>query len=117
MSTCSLTDVTCMCDNEDLLAQITACVGKTCTVKEALSKKHQRPSRSLLTLKATKKVTSAGCGVPVRSKSNDIEFVAIICGATAVVVSCLRLLSRYRTMTGALGLDDWAILAATVIKP
>lgn len=36
-SVCSLTDMDCLCHNQDLNAQLAVCVGKGCTIMEALS--------------------------------------------------------------------------------
>ncbi|KAM5341892.1 hypothetical protein ACJ41O_014923 [Fusarium nematophilum] len=93
-SPCSATNQTCMCTNEELGIQVTSCVTRNCTVKEALT---------------TKNLTMTSCDAPIRDKSGEY----IVLSNTLAVISALFIAQRFASKLWwklELGHDDWAIL-------
>ncbi|KAH7316855.1 CFEM domain-containing protein [Stachybotrys elegans] len=92
---CSMTNVTCICTNDEFKNVMGACIVQQCTIAEALSAQG----------------SSAGmCGTPVRDRSASytaISITMITLGSACVVLRFLyKLLNKL-----PLGLDDWFILA------
>ncbi|KAL2136162.1 hypothetical protein VTI74DRAFT_5215 [Chaetomium olivicolor] len=77
-STCLLTDVTCICNDQKLNNVTTACITSMCTVKESLTAKN---------------LTSQVCGLTDRRDDSLIPFYAVF-NALAVVAVILRLAAR-----------------------
>ncbi|CAM1503619.1 Fc.00g012100.m01.CDS01 [Cosmosporella sp. VM-42] len=93
-SPCSATNQTCLCTTESLQADVTVCVTKSCTVKEALF---------------TKNVTETNCGAPIRNKSDQYESLSNSLG----IISGIFVVQRLGFKIWAnldLGLDDWFTL-------
>ncbi|KAL4794688.1 hypothetical protein BDV19DRAFT_399298 [Aspergillus venezuelensis] len=99
-STCTLTDIDCICTNQALQAQITNCGLQFCTVKENLLSK-----RALYTI----------CDYPVTVDNGTFKIVTIVGLALCCTAVALRLAARL--VRANIGFDDGvAILAlASVI--
>ncbi|KAH9886786.1 hypothetical protein F4778DRAFT_773890 [Xylariomycetidae sp. FL2044] len=78
-SDCSPTNVTCICTNQLLLAQITECVTASCTIREQLQ---------------TQKYSSVMCGVEGEDRTDLVWIIGIVFGALGVVAFGLRCLAR-----------------------
>lgn len=79
-SSCAITNETCVCHDEALSAQATACIEESCTVREALSTKNQ---------------TSVSCGIePNVGPSYVPAFMALT--ALCAVSVLLRVIARLK---------------------
>ncbi|TWU76114.1 hypothetical protein ED733_007839 [Metarhizium rileyi] len=95
---CDLTDAKCICADQVVLSTSTACVLKSCTVKESLT---------------VKKLTTEGCDAPVRDKNGIYIRVSDILG----IISGLFIIQRFAFKLVAkqdFGLDDWFALATII---
>ncbi|KAF7548704.1 hypothetical protein G7Z17_g6882 [Cylindrodendrum hubeiense] len=93
-SPCTATNTTCMCTNEVLQTQMTACVTTSCTVKESLT---------------TKNLTVTNCSSPIRDDSG--EYI-VLCNTFAIIAG-LCIIQRFASKLYwklDLGFDDWFIL-------
>ncbi|KAG6018709.1 hypothetical protein E4U41_003649 [Claviceps citrina] len=87
--------MTCMCSNEKLQRDMTVCVAKACSIREALH---------------TKNMTSTSCGAPVRDKSRRYVIISNSFGVTSALFVGQRF--GYKIWAGlGLGPDDWFTLA------
>ncbi|KAG4028589.1 hypothetical protein MFRU_020g00320 [Monilinia fructicola] len=98
-STCSATDVICLCTNTELQTNITMCAMQSCTVFELLT---------------TKNVTETMCGAPVRDRTKDPSYIGVIGGGIALVAYLLRIISSILTVR-QWGSDDWAMSSVVAL--
>jgi hypothetical protein len=99
-SPCSPDDLDCICTNNILNSQLTACIESNCTVKDALTSKNS---------------TAAACQLPVRDSTREVLYPAMIGMALAIVSVILRIIYRLPSFAGQFGLDDIAIIASTIV--
>ncbi|CAJ2499722.1 Uu.00g025750.m01.CDS01 [Anthostomella pinea] len=92
--------VTCLCTNEALQAEITECVLGGCTIYEGLM---------------TKNTTLTMCGAKPRDESLTPLLVGVVGGAIALLVFILRMCSTLPSGGRVLGWDDWTIAIAVVL--
>ncbi|ESZ98764.1 hypothetical protein SBOR_0870 [Sclerotinia borealis F-4128] len=98
-STCSATDIICLCTNAELQASITLCAMKSCTVFELLT---------------TKNVTETMCSAPVRNRTQAVSHIGVIGGCVALLAFFLRILSSVVTVR-QWGMDDWAMCSVVAL--
>ncbi|KAL4965977.1 uncharacterized protein BDV14DRAFT_199428 [Aspergillus stella-maris] len=94
-SSCTLTDVNCICTNQALQAQITACGLQMCTVKDNLLSE-----RALYSI----------CDYPVTVDNNTFKVVTIVGLVLCCIAVALRLAARL--LRANIGLDDATALVA-----
>lgn len=117
-STCSMTDVACVCTNEYLIEAINNCVVSTCTIKESLSKftsGQKRPCADLYST-ATAKYSEVTCARTVRSRSKMIKVIAILGCILPTLAVILRVISRMTGAGGQWGIDDYIIVPTTFVS-
>lgn len=102
-STCAVTNVTCICTNQALNDEVTACITAGCTVKEALSTGYPSTTgvvrvadTDLRGRAAAKNVTSQLYGVPVTTDNTLIPLYLVFIGL-AVVAVIIRIIARVVT--------------------
>ncbi|KAK8035785.1 hypothetical protein PG991_001858 [Apiospora marii] len=102
-SSCKMTDVKCLCTNEQLNAQIGMCVLGSCTKYEALM---------------TKNASLSMCqpGVPPRDQTLTPLLIGVIGGVIATLIVVLRMMSGLPAAGRKLGWDDWTILIALALS-
>ncbi|KAF2020438.1 hypothetical protein BU24DRAFT_469208 [Aaosphaeria arxii CBS 175.79] len=101
-TTCSPTDMQCVCTDEALNNAIQGCVMTSCTVKEGLNNNR---------LQAAVNVTSTRCGVPVRDRGTSLLVVAILSAVGAIIAVTIR--TTVGLVQKTFGFDDiFALLAA-----
>ncbi|PQE23045.1 cfem domain-containing protein [Rutstroemia sp. NJR-2017a WRK4] len=102
-STCSATDVVCLCSNTALQGSITACAMESCTVAQLLT---------------TKNVTETMCGAPVRNRAKQVSYIGVIGGAVALVAFLIRVVASAMKLR-KWGSDDWAmcVVVALAVPP
>ncbi|KAK6222636.1 hypothetical protein LQW54_000816 [Pestalotiopsis sp. IQ-011] len=98
-STCSPTNVTCICTNQDLVGAITSCVVSNCSVVDQL---------------ATTKYSKDTCGVEPVDRTAQVVIVPMIFGAFALLAYGVRVISRCHLGHGNWSMGDWAITAAVL---
>ncbi|OTA99779.1 hypothetical protein M426DRAFT_324849 [Hypoxylon sp. CI-4A] len=79
LSGCSLSNATCICTNEVLLANITTCVSGSCSIRDQLS---------------TKKFSSETCGVVSEDRTAIVSIIAFVFGALGLLAFILRCVAR-----------------------
>lgn len=82
-SSCAITNQTCICYDEDLSAQATACIQDSCTVREALS---------------TKNLTSTSCGIPPTTGPSYVPVfmtMTVLCAGSVLLRVVARLKAGY----------------------
>lgn len=94
-SECSLTDLPCLCTNEELNLQIAGCALQACTTYEGLQ---------------TKNVSMTMCGAPVRDKSAEPLVIGMVFGALALLAFGLRMCSLIAKEGRTMGWDDYMCL-------
>ncbi|KAG9698227.1 CFEM domain-containing protein, partial [Aureobasidium melanogenum] len=99
-SSCSLTDVNCLCTNVPLNGNLTLCVVESCTTYEGL---------------ITKNVSSTMCGAPVRNQTLKPLLIGVIGGAIALMIFILRMCSALPVAGRPMGWDDYAICVAVAL--
>ncbi|KAG9606556.1 hypothetical protein KCV01_g5664, partial [Aureobasidium melanogenum] len=99
-SSCSLTDVNCLCTDVPLNANLTLCVVDSCTTYEGL---------------ITKNVSSTMCGAPVRDQTLKPLLIGVIGGAIALLIFILRLCSALPVAGRLMGWDDYAMCIAVAL--
>ncbi|KAI1098890.1 hypothetical protein F4804DRAFT_323539 [Jackrogersella minutella] len=85
-SDCALTNTTCICTKEALLAEITECVAGSCSIRDQLS---------------TKKFSAETCGIQGEDRTALVWIIAIVFGALGLLAFVLRCMSRL------IGPHDW----------
>ena len=90
---CDPTDIECICTNPKLNAAIEACVGASCTIKEALTSVN---------------ITMTMCGAPVRDNTHVLPLISGISGLFALVAVIVRVIAAGRNFA----LDDFFVVAA-----
>lgn len=99
-SNCTLTDLPCLCTNEDLNLQIAGCVMQGCTTYEGLQ---------------TKNVSMTMCGAPVRDKSIEPLAIGMVFGGLALLIFIMRMCSKLSGSAQGMGMDDYMILLSVVL--
>ncbi|KPM37241.1 hypothetical protein AK830_g9309 [Neonectria ditissima] len=99
-SPCTPTNTTCMCTNEHLRLDMTACATKSCTVKDSL---------------VTKNLTMTSCDAPVRDRSGGYIAMSNVLAVVSALCVIQRFFSKVWWKIG-LGLDDWFLLATFVVS-
>lgn len=114
-STCSLTNETCICTNQELISSISVCVQSSCTVKEQLSTLFPCHRYHVVLIKpATKNVSDTACGVPVRDVSHLIDGFGVGGCVVTLLFFIARIVSRLTLGGFNFGMDDYTITAAMV---
>ncbi|KFY79316.1 hypothetical protein V499_01696 [Pseudogymnoascus sp. VKM F-103] len=93
-TTCSATDLGCLCVDAPFINTVAACNAGNCTVVENLQSTNQ---------------TYAACGVPIRSQGTTITGLAGSFGVMAWVMVVLRLIHRHFSTQAKLGWDDYLV--------
>lgn len=92
---------------------------KACTLRQALSMTESlfaHLSSADSTPSATKNATTTLCHAPIRDESNKIRITNIVVAVVSAAFCVLRLAYKIFTVgVGELGLDDYAVLAATLV--
>ncbi|KAJ5118996.1 hypothetical protein N7448_010705 [Penicillium atrosanguineum] len=111
VSSCAITDQTCLCTDATYTATLEECVVTSCTIRQSLS---TLPRLSLLgslaDAKATKNVTITACGAPIRDRTHVVSYAGVAGGIIALLAFILRMVARFRSCGGVFGLDDWTML-------
>ncbi len=101
-STCSPTDMQCICHDQNLQKSATACVFKSCSLQDSLHAKN---------------ATQTGCGAPVRDKTQQYYTMSIILGVLAVLLVLVRVaFKQFWSSSRSLGPDDKIILLTVVLR-
>ncbi|KAM3534879.1 hypothetical protein MY4038_001780 [Beauveria bassiana] len=101
-STCSPTDMQCICLNHDLQKSAVACILKSCSLSDSLH---------------TKNATMTACGAPVRNKSPQYYTMSIVLGVLAICLVLVRVaFKQFWSSSRALGPDDKIILLTVVLR-
>ncbi|KAF3008299.1 hypothetical protein E8E14_005381 [Neopestalotiopsis sp. 37M] len=100
-SVCSnLSNLTCICTNEEVIADLSTCVYASCSTRDALS---------------TKKYSDVSCGRSHEDNSLQIIVTTPLFGALALLIWILRLVSRYLTgFRATWGMDDWIMVPVVI---
>ncbi|ORY66543.1 uncharacterized protein BCR38DRAFT_430610 [Pseudomassariella vexata] len=96
-STCDLMDLTCICSNEQLQAEIQTCVASNCTIREQL---------------ATKKYSYDACDVVGEDRRALVWIIGVVFGVLGLVAFLLRCFARLYIGRQAWGMDDWFMCLA-----
>jgi len=99
-SPCAISNATCICTNAALTASATACLTKSCTVREQFK---------------VARIQGEGCGVPVVSKQAKIRVIVYVFCILAELCVILRLCTRMKIMN-RLDPADWVIVFAGVSR-
>lgn len=125
-STCSLSNITCICNNVPLSAQISLCVVQNCTVHEQLRKhlcpplltairgSHEQKGR-ILTWAEMQNYSRTTCGVEPRDRSTLIWLFPAIFGPIAVIAFAFRVAARVVAGFQTWGWDD-SVMAITMVR-
>lgn len=99
-SNCAMSNQTCICHNEDISAQSTACVTKACTVRESLTSKN---------------LTTTFCGI---APNVDHSYVPVLMAFTAIAAVCvlLRVIARLKAKV-PVWWDDFIVAVSFVSRP
>ncbi|KAH7031558.1 uncharacterized protein B0I36DRAFT_227669, partial [Microdochium trichocladiopsis] len=92
-------NTTCLCTNQQVIAELGACVLEKCSVRDALS---------------MQKFSDETCGKVMVDKSGPARIVPPIFGALAVLLFVIRIVARFTSGKRSWGADDWAIVPAVV---
>ena len=98
-SDCELTDIPCLCTNEELNLQIAACAVEACTTYEGLQ---------------TKNASMTMCVAPVRDKSLEPLVIGMVFGGLALLAFVLRMCSTFSASGRPIGADDYMAIATIV---
>ncbi|OBT69098.1 hypothetical protein VE03_01397 [Pseudogymnoascus sp. 23342-1-I1] len=96
-TTCSPTDIGCLCMDASFIGTVAACNAGNCTVIENLQSTNQ---------------TYAACGVPTRSQATTIIGISATFGAVAWLMVIMRLVDRHFSTQTTLGWDDYLVALA-----
>ncbi|KAH5122993.1 hypothetical protein HBH71_038790 [Parastagonospora nodorum] len=99
-SSCQLTEIGCIKNNNLLLEELTSCVRASCTIKESLT---------------AKKFLAEIMGAPVRNDTALGTYTSLVVGGAAVLFFLLRVIARLPYFGGNWGLDDWVMTVAVVL--
>ncbi|KAK2000998.1 CFEM domain-containing protein [Colletotrichum falcatum] len=97
---CPLSNMTCLCTNEQLNQQISLCVHSNCTVRDSLQV--QRYSKHT-------------CGAPSRDRTALVWIISTVFLALGLFAFFLRVLSKLLMRGQAWGHDDWVMVLAVAI--
>ncbi|KAJ8111287.1 hypothetical protein OPT61_g6080 [Boeremia exigua] len=100
-STCQLTDVDCIKNNNELQNALGTCVKTTCTIREALT-----------AMKFLSEVIEA----PVRDKTQLGALTSLIVGGATLLLYVLRVIARQSVFGGNWGIDDWVLTVAMIVN-
>ncbi|KPM41712.1 hypothetical protein AK830_g4838 [Neonectria ditissima] len=96
-STCSTTNVTCICTNVELNEKISLCVHANCTVREAL---------------VVQSYSKHTCGAPSRDRTALVWIVGVVFLALGLLGFGLRVMARLCMGLQTWRADDWVMLLA-----
>ncbi|KAK8128794.1 hypothetical protein PG984_009902, partial [Apiospora sp. TS-2023a] len=96
-SSCSATDFTCICADQQLQANVGTCTLGSCTLVESL---------------AAMNVTKTLCKEPIRDNSTTTPVVTAISAALALLFVGIRVLNNH--LRGSLNIADWCAVLALV---
>lgn len=94
------TNITCICTNAELTAQLSPCVLEGCSIRDALS---------------TKRFNAEMCHAPVTDDSMGLKVITPLFGVLAVLFCLCRVWARALTgLAASWQTDDWMCLVTTV---
>ncbi|KAK9770981.1 hypothetical protein SCAR479_12330 [Seiridium cardinale] len=96
-SECSPGNMTCVCTNTALHADMQQCLLSNCTVKDALE---------------TQRYISTTCGVQGEDRRDVVLIIGVLFGIVGLLAFGLRCTARLRIGNQSWGLDDWAMCLA-----
>ncbi|KAK5630395.1 hypothetical protein RRF57_006110 [Xylaria bambusicola] len=99
-STCSSSDLSCLCGDAAFLGAVQKCGALSCTTKETLTSTN---------------VTLSVCGVPRGDVSTTVLAIPASFGSLAILLFLLRIFDRVYLMKLALGWDDYLLTAGVVL--
>ncbi|EFX06568.1 cfem domain containing protein [Grosmannia clavigera kw1407] len=99
-SSCSLTNISCICDDGPLNDLVTLCVTQNCTVHEQLQMKNY---------------SMTSCGYQTRDRSTLIWLIPAIFGPAAVIAFGCRIMARVLVSFETWGWDD-TIMVVTMVR-
>lgn len=95
-------NITCICTNEALTAQMTKCVAAGCSVRDAL---------------LTQRFDATVCEWPVTDESMGLKVITPLFGVLAVLFFLCRLWARWLTgLAASWQTDDWMMLVTTAFS-
>ncbi|KAF2622047.1 hypothetical protein BU25DRAFT_452307 [Macroventuria anomochaeta] len=94
-SSCTATNVTCICTNAPLQSNVETCLLSTCTLRESLT---------------TKNVTATTCHAPVRDKSETSRVANLVLSVISVACGLTRIVYKAIYSMAELGWDDYTII-------
>jgi hypothetical protein len=97
-SGCSLDDINCICNNNELAQTLAACMLSNCTMSDTLG---------------SVKVQSKLCSFSQESKRTEMLMYTSIVYSMAILLVALRLAGKL--VAKNLSLDDWVVIAALVL--
>ncbi|KAI9167853.1 hypothetical protein HJFPF1_03992 [Paramyrothecium foliicola] len=98
-SSCSMTDLNCVCVTDDLQAAATECIKQNCSIKQGLF---------------TMNLTQTSCNAPVRNAQRPYVIMSDTLGVFIGVSVLQRILAKLYWKLG-IEKDDWCILVTTVL--
>ncbi|KAH8723017.1 hypothetical protein GQ44DRAFT_741359 [Phaeosphaeriaceae sp. PMI808] len=97
---CNATDTKCICTNKQFQSSVSLCVAGSCSIPEAL---------------VMQNASSTSCGAPVRDRGQSLNKISVV--LIVLAGSCVTTRIAFKCLDGlGLGLDDWTILATTVLS-
>ncbi|CAI6331747.1 unnamed protein product [Periconia digitata] len=97
--TCAPTNQTCICTNPVFQQNVTLCVSASCTIPEAL---------------ATRNISLANCGVPLRNHGQDYAVLSNVMISVAGAFVIMRFAFKGIVSRSDFGYDDWCVLATAI---
>ncbi|UNI21695.1 hypothetical protein JDV02_007663 [Purpureocillium takamizusanense] len=101
-SSCSLSDMQCICDTKSINDEASQCILHSCSLSDAL---------------VAKNVTSIACNAPFRDKSGQYSAMAISLGSIAVFLVLARVIfKRFFSARRSLAPEDTVILGTLALR-
>lgn len=97
----SLSNATCVCNDQVLAPKLTACVSSKCSKRDTL---------------AAKKFSDVSCKRPVNDRTTEVIVSTPVFGALAVLVFGLRVLARGVVGWQSWGWDDWLMVPCVLLS-
>jgi len=97
----SLSNATCVCNDQILAPKLTACVSTKCSKRDTL---------------AAKKYSDVSCKRPVNDRTTEVIVSTPVFGALAVLVFALRVLARGVVGWQSWGWDDWIMVPCVLLS-
>ncbi|KAL4916728.1 hypothetical protein BDW62DRAFT_218554 [Aspergillus aurantiobrunneus] len=97
-SICDLSDVSCICSDTRLNAQLQPCIAGSCTVKESLTAQN---------------FSYSTCQYPASENTTTFPIINIVGVIVAIISTALRVTNRL--LAGQVGLDDHTIIGALLV--